>query len=219
LNDRAIPIGKLVLWPAVVTLAITLLRLVGELLDWAPALFNRSAGGGGSPLGVSWLPPVFGVLFAVQLVRAGFGPARAGKAIGMAVLGVVVAIGLMMVAGSLGILQPGTFSLFGLLAFTLALTAGAAVAWIGWPALGQVLLAYALAARIPVALVMLVAMLGDWQTHYDVAPPGFPAMGVMAKWLQIGLLPQLTVWLAITVLFGVLFGSLAGALGGRRTRS
>jgi hypothetical protein len=33
---------ELVLWPAVVTLAVTLLRLTGELLDWTLALFNRS---------------------------------------------------------------------------------------------------------------------------------------------------------------------------------
>ena len=50
------------------------------------------------------------------------------------------------------------------------------------------LLAYAFAARVPVALVMLVAMLGNWGTHYDVAPPGFPEMGVFSKWLMIGAL-------------------------------
>src|SRR5262249_28760869 len=44
-----------------------------------------------------------------------------------------------------------------------------------WPALFKTLIAYAFAARIPVALVMLIAMRGNWGTHYDVPPtPDFP---------------------------------------------
>ena len=34
-------IGKLILVPAVITLAVTFLRLVGELQGWSPILFNR----------------------------------------------------------------------------------------------------------------------------------------------------------------------------------
>jgi hypothetical protein len=33
--------GKLILVPAVITFGVTLLRLVGELQGWSPALFNR----------------------------------------------------------------------------------------------------------------------------------------------------------------------------------
>ena len=69
----AVPVRRLIFWPSVVTLAVTLLRLTGELLHWSPALFSPAPGGGGSPIGISWLPPVFGVLFAIQLVRAGPG--------------------------------------------------------------------------------------------------------------------------------------------------
>ena len=64
---------------------------------------------------------------------------------------------------------------------------------------------------------MLVAMLGNWGTHYDVAPPGFPPMGVIQKWLMIGAIPQLTAWIAITVLTGALAGSIAGAIAARRS--
>jgi hypothetical protein len=78
-------IRRLVFWPAVVTLAITLLRLTGELLHWSPTLFNPAPGGGGALVGISWLPPVFGVLFAIQPARAGYGPRSGGRAIGMAV--------------------------------------------------------------------------------------------------------------------------------------
>jgi hypothetical protein len=97
--------------------------------------------------------------------------------------------------------------------------AGLAVAFAAWPALARVLLAYALAARIPVALVMLLAILGNWGTHYDVPPPGAPEMAGLWKWFMIGLLPQVTVWLWFTVVIGGLFGLAAAALASRRRPS
>ena len=212
----AASIRKLVFWPAVITFAITLLRLVGELLNWSPALFNRQAGGGGALVGISWLPPVFGILFAIQLVRMGHGPASGGRAVRRALFGVVAAVAIIAVARMLKLVGDGQFSLGGLLIFTAAIAVGAAVAWSGWPDLGRTLLVYAFAARIPVAIVMLVAMLANWGTHYDVAPPNFPEMGVFTKWLYIGALPQFTTWIAVTVLLGALFGSIAGAIVSRK---
>lgn len=212
----AASIRKLVFWPAVVTLAVTLLRLTGELLHWSPTLFNPAAGGGGALVGISWLPPVFGILFAIQLARAGHGPQSGGRAIGMAVLGVAATAALVAGAGALGLIQEGQFSMMALVLLTTAIAVGAAVAWWGWPALGRTLLVYAFAARVPVALLMLVAILGNWGTHYDVAPPGFPEMSAFSKWLLIGALPQLTTWIAFTVIAGLVFGSIAGALASRR---
>jgi hypothetical protein len=208
---------ELIFWPAVITLAITLFRLTGELLHWSTALFNPAAGGGGALVGISWLPPVFGIFFAMKLVRAGVGPASGGRAVGMALGGVATTALLIFLAIKLGVLGQGNFSLLGLLVFTSAIAAGAVIAWWGWPALGHTLLAYALAARIPVALLMLVAMFANWGTHYDVAPPGFPEMSVFTKWLYIGALPQLTTWIAFTVLTGGLTGAITGAIVGRRS--
>jgi hypothetical protein len=215
LSVEAISTRKLVFWPAIITLAVTLLRLTGELLHWSPSLFSPAPGGGGALIGISWLPPVFGILFAIQLVRAGLGPLSGARAIGMAVLGIAVAAAVIAGGSALGAIRPGGFSLLALVAFTTAITVGAAIAWWGWPALGHTLLIYAFAARVPVAIVMLVAMLGNWGTHYDVVPPGFPEMGVFSKWITIGALPQLTTWIAFTVLSGALFGSIAGAVASR----
>lgn len=212
---RELPIRKMVFWPAVITLGVTLLRLAGELLHWSPALFNPQAGGGGALVGISWLPPVFGMIFGIQLARTGHGPASGARAIGLALAGIAATVGLMFGAGAVGLVQPGVFSLSALAVMTVAIAIGAAIAWAGWPALGRTLFAYGLAARIPVAIVMLVAMMGNWNTHYDVAPPGFPEMGVFAKWVRIGLFPQLTTWVAITILFGAVFGAVAGAIAAR----
>jgi len=86
---------------------------------------------------------------------------------------------------------------------------GALVGLYAWPALGRTLLAYGLAARVPVVLVTLAAIRGDWRTHYDAVPPGFPAMGPLATWFWIGLLPQMTIWMAFTVIVGTIAGGLA----------
>lgn len=200
---------QLVLVPALVTLAVTLLRLAGELMGWSSRLFNPAAGGGGALVGIAWLVPVFGAFFAVKLVRAGESPAGLGAAIGLPLLGFAL-LPLVGFAGAAAGLSPQSFTLFGLfVAFSLV---GAFVAHRGWPALGRTLFAYGLAARIPVVIVMLLAMLGNWGTHYDVAPPGFPPMGTLAKWLTIGVLPQLTIWIWFTMTAGAIAGSIAAAI-------
>jgi hypothetical protein len=202
---------RMVRVPALITLGVTLLRLIGELNNWSPRLFSRQAGGAGAIVGIVWLVPIFGIYFAFKAAQSA-APPRAGKTV-LSALGGLVAFVAIAFGGlkALG-LDPNTPSLPSLLVFTVASAVAAAIAYAGAPSLGKVLLAYALAARIPVAIVMLVAMLRNWGTHYDVAPPGFPEMGVLAKWALIGLLPQLTFWVAFTIVVGSLFGGLALAV-------
>lgn len=209
----AIDVGRLVAVPAAATLAVTVARVVGELQGWSPALFSRAAGGGGAVVGISWLIPIFGAWFGWSLARRGAWPAGVGRAIGFTVAGVAAVPVAGVLAARAGLGQEELRTLY---VYAVASLAGVALALWAWPLLGRVLVAYALAARVPVALVMLVAMLRNWGTHYDVAPPNFPAMSVWAKWLNIGLLPQLTVWIWFTVAIGMLFGLVAGALGRRR---
>ena len=159
--------------------------------------------------------PIFGVYFALKLARAGELPSSVGAAVGYALLGGLLVPVLGFAASKLGVPQQ-SFTIFAV--FVVAAVAGALIAMRGWPALGRTLLAYGLAARIPVAVVMLIAMLGNWGTHYDVAPPDFPAMGVIQKWLLIGLLPQMTVWIWFTMALGGLLGGLAVAVTGRARR-
>lgn len=213
-NDASIK--KLILVPAAITLAITLLRLAGELMHWSPRLFSAEAGGGGALVGIAWLVPVFGVYFALKLAAAGERPAGAAPAILYPLAGFAVMPVLGFAAVKLGV-QPQTFAAFGVF-IALALVGGV-IAFRGWPALGRTLLAYGLAARIPVILVMLFAILGNWGTHYDVAPPNFPAMSPIAKWFMIGVLPQLTIWIWFTLAVGALFGGIAVAVTGRARRS
>jgi hypothetical protein len=206
---------KLILVPALITLGVTLLRLTGELRHWSPTLFNPAPGGGGALVGIAWLVPLFGIYFGLKLARAGVAGAT-GRAIGLALLGLLIMpIGGFAAVKLVGMSQQ---SLLTLGVFVVLSVIGAVVAYRGWPALGRVLLAYGLAARIPVALVMLAAMLGHWGTHYDLPPPDFPVMSPIAKWVVIGLVPQMTIWIWFTIAVGGLLGAIAAAVAGRARR-
>jgi hypothetical protein len=214
-DSNAVRPGKLILVPAVITLAVTLLRLTGELLHWSPALFNPAAGGGGALVGISWLVPIFGVYFGVRLAQAGQVPARVGRGLGL----VLLALALVPAAGAAAAaLRIDQQSATAFVIFVVASIVAVPIAHRAWPGLGRVLLLYAFAARVPVAVLMLFAIFGSWGTHYDAPPPGLPEMGPLARWLWTGLVPQLTIWIAYTVVIGALFGIVAGALVTRRRR-
>jgi hypothetical protein len=212
-NDtRALPVKDLVLWPSVATLAVTLLRLAGELIGGPDALFSRAPGGAGALIGIVWLVPLFGYYFGHRLARLGFRPAGVGRVFGYAVLGLALFAVLAGIGFSLPVASLMQFVLIGAGAWAAVL-----VVRRGWPALNTVLIAYGLAARIPVAIVMLFAILGRWGTHYDAPPPGLPeGMGPWATWVATGLIPQLTLWIAFTVIVGALFGGLAVFVASRR---
>jgi hypothetical protein len=183
---------------------VTLLRLVGELRGWSPDYFSRLAGGGLSPLGITWLAPLVGFYFGWRLGRAGVPSPHPMVTVGLPLIAVL--------AGSLLAAITGRVAKTSWTA-NLAVWAGvsvlvAAAAFAAWPALGRLLLAYAYAARIPVAIVMALAVWKNWKTHYDVPPPGFPAMPQLQRWLWTGLLPQTTIWVAWTVATGAIFGAL-----------
>ena len=210
-DGRAVPVKDLILVPSLITLAITVLRLVGELQSWSPALFSKAAGGGGSLIGISWLILVFGAWFGWRLTQLGHGASGPLKVSGIAlVVGLVVGLASFGIGKLAG--QNGFFA-----AFIVGSIAAVFVTRSLWPALWKTLLAYAFAARVPVALVMLFAILGNWGTHYDVPPPNFPdSYSPLVKWVLIGVLPQMTIWIYLTVVGGLLAGGIAGALAPKK---
>lgn len=200
------PTRRPVLVAAVVTLAVTLLRLLGEVERWSPRLFNREGGGAGALVGIVWLVPIFGVWFGLRLSRAGLGPASRRRALVHAVVGLLVMFGGFTVVGTAGkTLSPSVL----IVVVNLAAIVAGVLAYRGWRDLGRTLLVYGYAARIPVALLMLVAMSRGWGTHYEVGMPGLPEMSLLPKWIVIGALPQLLTWISFTVVVGTLFGTVA----------
>ena len=217
----SLSIGKLILVPAVITLAVTILRLVGELENWSPVFFNKHAGGGGALIGISWLPIIFGPYFAWKLATAGDRPANTGKALGaiLAGLAVFVAGGLAFFVSLRNPRSPNVLMM--LLGVVLWIGSGF-IARMAWRGLGSTLFAYAFAARIPVLIVMYLAMSANggqgWGTHYDAAGPGFPSGTPLAtKFLELAVVPQMTLWIGWTVVAGALFGWLVVVLLRRRS--
>ena len=201
---------RLILVPALVTLAVTLLRLTGELLQWSPRLFARTAGGGLALVGIVWLIPVFGVWFALQLEQSGAAPASLRRAFARAGLAFLCAT-----AGfALAILLFPTSPVVQLALFTVATIAAIVVARPGWPDLWRVLLAYAIAARLPVLVIMFLSIFLGWDTHYAKPRPDFPPMGPWGLFFWTALLPQGSIWIYLTIVGGILSG--AAAVGIRR---
>ncbi len=211
-NAGILRYGRLVLIPGLITLAITLVRLAGELLEGPAVLFNASPGGGGAVVGIVWLVPVFGIVFALRLEKDSEARPRLLRTLGLVFLAIVLLPAIGGVGAALG-MDPNGRGLS--LLFAAGSVVTVIVVHVAWPSLTRILLAYALAARIPVTLVMLAAIIGRWGTHYDVAPEGFPQMAPLAKWFWIGVIPQLTVWIAFTVTIGALFALIAVAVSRR----
>ena len=210
-------IGKLILVPALVSLCITFLRLAGELRDWSPTWFSKETSGpiptGFSwVIGITWLALPFGAWFAWKLGEAGIKPARPGRALVLALVSTALFYSLPDLLFSV---TPLSFPL-SLLPIWAGSLIAVFVAWYAWPALAKVLAAYGLAARLPVALVMFLAMHGKWGTHYDYT--GMPAQFQMPFWkgfFWLAFFPQLIFWVGYTVMIGVVAGSLVSVIRGR----
>jgi len=204
--------------PALIALAVTLLRLAGELRGWSETWFSRATGGlvpvGAVSwlVGITWLALPFGGWFAWRLARSGAVTPRAGRAALVAALALVVLYGGTRLVTLLGI----GFPAFLLAVWTVGVLA-AVVAWQAWPPLGRVLLAYGLLSRAVVALVMLLAMHGRWGTHYDYADmPRVLDLPFGTAYLMFAFIPQLVFWVAYTIVLGILAGAVVVAATGRR---
>jgi hypothetical protein len=202
---------NLILVPAVLTLAVTLLRLYGELQHWPKPWFSNMAGGGSAIVGISWLPFIFGPYFAMKLARAGLRPAGNIKTILIAFLGVVMVMGGAVVAFTPPI------SAAKATAGLLAMLIGTFLPFNPWPSLAKTLIAYGYAARIPVVLVMYVSIYGKWGTHYDALPAGYAGPTTLwAEYAFLGLIPQLLFWVGFTVTIGAFAGGIVAAVARRR---
>ncbi len=201
--------------PAVITLIVTLLRLTGELRHWSARWFSTDTGGP-VPQGVSWLVGItwlaapFGIYFAWRLAQAKNGPRSYGRALLFALLGLVVYLGYRYVL----ILIPIGFPHV-LILIWLFWSIAAALQFLGWPALARTLLVYGLSARLPVAVIMFLAMLGSWGTHYDYVgiqwPPHFTS-ALIPRYLWLAFFPQLVAWVAYTIALGSLAGVIVTAI-------
>jgi len=198
-NAGSVRITRLIFVPLVITLAITLLWLEGELHHGSGLLLSRGAGGAGAIVGIAWLPFIFGPYFAARLTAAGAAPSSSGKVIVYALIGLVVTILAVAMETSPGALNARA------LAGLLLIAAAGMIQFMSWETLARTLLAYGFGARVPVAIVMFYALAGDWGTHYDALPPGYAGpTDFMGRYIAIGLVPQFIFRIAYTMIIGAL---------------
>ncbi len=193
--------------------AVTLLRLAGELLGWPDAHFSRLPGGGLATVGITWLVPFVGFWVGWTLHRRGHRPANGARAAWQPLVALAAGWAVAAVVGRVA----HTGWTANLLLWAIVSLLVAAVSVHAWPAAGTALVAYAVAARGVVTGVMALAIARGWGTHYDAVPPGFPPMGRLSRFLLLGLLPQATIWVAFTVAVGLAFAALGRAVAARRS--
>jgi hypothetical protein len=204
---------RLIRGPFLISIAVTLLRLGGELAHASDRWFSRATGGilpsgVGVVVGISWLPVLFGPYF-LRGLRREVGPAPSERILLLALAGVASdLLASRFVLPHLPLSFPPI-----LLAVWACMAAAAALQAAGWPPLFRTLLLYGLASRSVVALVMLLAMVGHWGTHYDYF--GMPApfqMPLVPRFLWLAFFPQLIFWVGHTVILGSLAAGLYGVL-------
>lgn len=157
-SEQRVSIARLIMVPALICLGVTLLRLYGELQQWNEWWFSRAPGGGGSPIGISWLTLIFAIYFAVKLAKAGETPKSYLRVILSAVGGIAILVVAALIAGQPPISTGKLVALFALTVVAIA------VQYPAWPKLFKSLLAFGYAVRIPVAVIMYFAIRGKWGT-------------------------------------------------------
>lgn len=215
--DKKAGVVSMVLIPAAISLVVTVVRLVGEMQGWNAELFrNEAPGGENAPglIGITWLVPLFGFWFGRKLKKGGDVP-DLGKAALRFVIGAAVLAGGFFALVQLGLLtmpdkdapaEPGGVEyVLGLVLVAII------VGFTAWGRLATTLLVYGLLARIPVVAVTWFAVENDWDSHYTKLPAGTVLESEADRFLFLAT-PQLTVWIAFTILLGGLFGCLGAKL-------
>ncbi|MEO6597565.1 MAG: hypothetical protein ABIP94_22710 [Planctomycetota bacterium] len=221
MDSKAPRTWSLVLVPAVVSLIVTILRLVGELQGWNDQFFSNVAPGGEHKpgfVGISWLIPIFGFWFGFKLRRSTGQPPHAGKSALRFLIGAAIVIGGFFGLAAAGLIVVPNADAPGEpkgLEYALGLLVLAAIVMItAWPRLACVLVLYALLARIPVVAVTYFALQKGWDSHYTKLPVGTTLPLGVDRFTFLAM-PQMTVWIVATVMLGGLFGCLGAVLAGR----
>jgi len=214
-SDSTTSTFRLILVPSIVTLLVSVTRLVGEVKGWFPA----KSGGALHPLGIFWFGLAFALWFAFRLRRAGSAPrvARPWLWSMLSLQPIFVAFG--ATAPGLTDAEANEAGYAALRTSGLAVSAAAyvamAVQFYVWPRLAWTLLCYAIPARLTVVALTWIAETNAWDTHYTkFGPKGWDRD--MENTMVATSLMQLGFWTGVSVVFGVLLG---GAVFGRRAKT
>jgi hypothetical protein len=194
LKPRLLP---LLLIAGLLTLAVTVVRAIGECNGWNPAWFGSDAGSPLNPFGIVWLVPVFGFLFGRRLAQIASPPPFV-KRFYVPMFALLALVGWV---GYVGAELKGELlrAAMGYVVYGAPLLA--LLGLFAWPRAFVANLLYALCARAPVIVVQYLDIQNGWQTHYGKVHPALPAMTADERLWGLTL-AQLFVWVPSTVLLG-----------------
>ncbi len=158
---------------------------------------------GGALFGIWLLVPVFGIYFALKLARAGQAPQSRWEVALRAIISLAVIAGIIALTTSVISNMIVLIPILGVLVLSAAVLSDEKEL----APLCSPLSSHTAGRReFPVVVIMFFAIMGNWGTHYDGTPPDFPETGPFVEWFLTGLFPQLTFWIAFTIIVGMLFG-------------
>ncbi|MCR9247711.1 MAG: hypothetical protein NXI31_22010 [bacterium] len=212
-SDRP-SLGRLLLWPTLLTLGISTARLITEVLG----MVTTRSGGALHPLGITWLVFATGAFLGWRLSGDGSGPRlRPGWSALLAGGGLAAVIAAVMAKFGPLIGKSPEDVLFGdvraAVMFIIAVTAFMTViGLIVWTRIAIALLLYAIPARLTVLAFTWLAKVMGWDTHYTkFGPPGIELDSV-AETLVSASIAQLGFWVPFTMVGGTFAGCVAASL-------
>ena len=206
---------SLILVPALVTLAVSILRVYGELQGWNPSLYNREAGGGGALVSITWLVLPIGFWIGYRMAKH-------------SAVEVNLPIATATYAAAVALFGGGMFALIklGWVDFPTDVDPGEAhgvgwmlglggvalvVALLAWRRLTLTMILYGILARLPVLVITWLDLDRNWDTHYGEAPPGL-ILNDESELIGALITPQLTLW---PLVFTPVVGGVLGCVGAR----
>ena len=206
MSDHQSRIAPMLCVAALLTLVVTVVRVVGEYHTWDPSWFSSEAGSPFNPFGIVWLVPVFGFLFGRRLSRSR-GTPRFVTGFFVPMFGFFAIMAAAVFVGRLEGREMYD-------ALTYVFYAGpvlSLLALFAWPRAFVAMLGYAIVVRVPVMLVQYLDVQNGWQTHYGRVHEALGELGADDRiWLLT--LAQAGFWIPFTVTLGSAFAAIGAAM-------
>ena len=202
---------RLILWPSILTLVVSVLRLVLEV----QGVIGSQSGGGFAPLGITWLVFVFGGWFGWRLAKSGSRPALSWPVLWalLPLVAIVAAVGIGFGQIDRAAQSDDAYTALRATVGVIAMiTLGAAAfCFVVWPRLALTVLLYALPARATVLALTYLAKVQEWDTHYTKFGPG-GIESELGETMFAASVAQMGFWVPFTVVGGAVAGTIASRL-------
>ncbi|MHC5066866.1 MAG: hypothetical protein ACYTG5_23165 [Planctomycetota bacterium] len=198
---------NLILWPSIITLMVSLLRLYLQV----QGSMSSQSGGGLALLGITWLVFLFGSWFGWCLFKQASQPSLRRGALWALLPMIALVCAVMLGFGNIDQADQSDAAYASLRATVVVIVIVAVLAagfcFVIWPRLAFAMLLYAIPARLTVLAITYLAKQQDWDTHYTkFGPAGIERD--LGETMYAASVAQMGFWVCFTVVGGVLAGTI-----------